>query len=365
LTDNLISSNWAHRGAGADFAAVDSVTLTGNTVISNTAWWKNLQGGGLRFVNSTGTTLNSNIITNNSAAGFGGGLYVDNSDTIMTNNIIADNQAAVAGSGLCNVNSYPQLLHTTIARNSGGDGSGVYITGTASTAFLTNTILVSHTVGITVAAGNTVTLEATLWGTDTWANLTDWGGPGAIFTGTTNLWDNPAFVNPDAGDYHIGANSAAMDAGVDVSVTTDIDGDPRPMGHGYDVGADELRIALAVSKQATPNPVAAGAQLTYTLRVTNTGDITLTATITDLLPHHLTTTQTPVWTATIPAPGGIWTEMLVVNVETNYTGTLTNVVQVATAEGATGAYTELSKVKPGGSPPPKYLIYLPLMVRNY
>ena len=122
------------------------------------------------------------------------------------------------------------LLHTTIARNHGGDGSGIHVAGAGSTVALTNTILVSHTVGITVAAGNTATLEATLWGTGTWANLTDWGGAGTIRTGTINLWGDPAFVDPDAGDYHIRFGSAAIDAGVDAGVTQDIDGERRPMG---------------------------------------------------------------------------------------------------------------------------------------
>ena len=93
---------------------------------------------------------------------------------------------------------------------------------------LTNTILVSHTVGITVAAGNTATLTATLWGTGTWGNDTDWDGAGTIITGTVNLSGTPAFVDPDAGNYHILSNSAAIDAGVDAGITTDIDGNPRP-----------------------------------------------------------------------------------------------------------------------------------------
>jgi hypothetical protein len=49
---------------------------------------------------------------------------------------------------------------------------------------VTNTILVSHTVGIRVTAGNTATLEATLWGSGPWANDTDWGGAGTVITGT-------------------------------------------------------------------------------------------------------------------------------------------------------------------------------------
>ena len=54
-----------------------------------------------------------------------------------------------------------------------------------------------------------------------------------------NLWADPAFVDPDNGDYRIGAGSAAIDAGVDAGVTTDIDGETRPFGAGYDIGADE------------------------------------------------------------------------------------------------------------------------------
>ena len=141
--------------------------------------------------------------------------------------------------------SKPSLRHTTLARNTGGDGSGVFVTdagSTPSTVVLTNTILVSHTVGITATAGSKATLEGTLWGSDSWANGTDLGGDGDIITGTVNIWGDPAFVNPDGGDYHIGPDSAAIDAGMNAGVVTDIDGDLRPIGAGYDIGADEYAV---------------------------------------------------------------------------------------------------------------------------
>jgi len=97
-------------------------------------------------------------------------------------------------------------------------------------------------VGISVTAGSTAMLEGTLWGSGAWANGVDWGGAGSIVTGTVNLWGDPAFVDPDGGDYHLGPASAAIDAGVDAGVTTDIDGDARPIGSGYDIGADEAPI---------------------------------------------------------------------------------------------------------------------------
>jgi hypothetical protein len=246
LTDNVISDNEAYWGSGACFASSDSVTLTINIITGN--HYKlggpdpDYGGAGLRFEGCTNTNLIGNVIKNNRTANFGGGLRLGSSDITMINNIVADNQAEIAGSGLYIRNSSPLLLHTTIARNSGGDGSGVHIAGTGSTVALTNTILVSHTVGITVAEGNTATLEATLWGTDTWANLADWGGSGTLLTGTINLWGDPAFLDPGVGDYHITLASAAIDKGADAGVTTDIDGDPRPVGSGYDLGADEFAL---------------------------------------------------------------------------------------------------------------------------
>jgi hypothetical protein len=105
---------------------------------------------------------------------------------------------------------------------------------------LTNTILVSHGVGISVTAGNTVTLEGTLWGAGDWANGLDWGGDGTITTGTVNLWGDPAFVDPDAADYHIGPSSVAIDVGVNAGVVTDIDGDLRPDRCFPDLGSDEF-----------------------------------------------------------------------------------------------------------------------------
>ena len=105
---------------------------------------------------------------------------------------------------------------------------------------LTNTILVSHSVGITVAAGSTATLEGTLWGSGEWANGTDWSGAGTFINGTVNIWDDPRFLDPAGGDYHISRDSAAIDDGVYSGVTEDIDGEPRPAGMGYDIGADEV-----------------------------------------------------------------------------------------------------------------------------
>ncbi len=58
-----------------------------------------------------------------------------------------------------------------------------------------------------------------------------------------DLWNvNPLFVNADAGDYHLRADSPAIDAGVQVNdVPNDYEGNPRPRGNGFDIGAFEFK----------------------------------------------------------------------------------------------------------------------------
>jgi parallel beta-helix repeat protein len=240
LTANTISSNgskqpYSQLYGGALFLTSHDATLIGNVIRGNIAQ----NGcGGLCFQNSDDIVLERNIVTgNNGGAGEGGGLWVYNSDVVLTNTVIADNRVGPAGlgSGLYIAGSSPRLLHTTFARNRGSDGSGVYVASISSGSrgvALTNTILVSQTVGVTVTAGNTVTLDGVLW----YSNTTNHGGSGTI-TAANEYTGDPAFA---ADGYHLTAASAAIDKGVDAGVDEDIDGDARPQSDGYDLGADEF-----------------------------------------------------------------------------------------------------------------------------
>lgn len=60
-------------------------------------------------------------------------------------------------------------------------------------------------------------------------------GPTAV-PGAVNV--NPQFVAPGSGDYHIATNSPARDM-VDTGPATDFEGDQRPQGPRFDIGADE------------------------------------------------------------------------------------------------------------------------------
>jgi hypothetical protein len=172
--------------------------------------------------------------------GDGGGLYTFSGQLMLVNAIIAENtiQPGGSGSGMY-LNSFADLFHVTLARNTGGDGSGVFVT--YPMVYLTNTIVVSHTVGISVHVDGKVYLEDTLWGSEAWANGVDWSGNGTIITGTRNIWADPLFVNPDGMDYHLSASSPAIDQGIPTSINIDIDNQqrPNPGTNLPDLGADE------------------------------------------------------------------------------------------------------------------------------
>ncbi|MEA3345441.1 MAG: NosD domain-containing protein [Chloroflexota bacterium] len=262
FSGNMILSNTADSLGGGLCLHESEATLNGNTVAANTANY----GGGL-YLQESDASLSGNTLSANTA-NYGGGLCLVGNEPTLTNTVVADNQAHESGSGLIMWDGWPQLLHTTLARNTDGDGSGIYVA--SGSIALTNTILVSHTVGVCVASGTTATLESTLW----WANDDNWDGEGTI-NHSGNHTGDPAFVAPDTDNYHIQWASAAIDAGVDAGVTMDIDGQPRPipLGGGFDLGADEWTRPDFSSSRKTVSPEQAdvGNVLTYTAVLLNSG----------------------------------------------------------------------------------------------
>lgn len=190
------------------------------------------------------------------AGGSGGGLQALQTEILLQNVVVSGNLAGPGGTGggLNFVAAPAQLLHTTLAGNAGGDGSGIHVI--SSTLALTNTILVGHTVGISLTNPATATLVNTLWGSGAWANLQDWAGDGTVQAGGWNAWDDPGFSRPGEGDFGLVSSSPAIDRAVKTAVAIDMENQQRPYPSGGlpDLGADEWQEAIPLSGVVISGP---------------------------------------------------------------------------------------------------------------
>jgi hypothetical protein len=324
---NVGSTSGEGKGGGI-WIEYGIVTVSSNTVRGNTAQTSNWSaGGGVLVVYGDGLTLDGNLLIGN-VAYEGSAVAVGQGSTFtLTNNIIAGNQAGYWGGALrvTGTSVHPStgtLLHNTVANNVGISNEGLYIRNYV-TLDLTNNIIAGHTEGITNTnpANSTVTADYTLFD----SNDTDYGS-GVI--STNEVSGDPAFVAPATDDYHILLGSAAIDQGVDAGVVDDIDGDPRPLVAGYDIGADEWD-----PSKPTPTPTD-----------TPTPTSTPTSTPTDTPTPTSTPTSTPTDTPT-PTPTPMPTS----------TSTHTST--------STPTPTRTPTATPTGVP--AYEVYLPIILRNW
>jgi hypothetical protein len=84
---------------------------------------------------------------------------------------------------------------------------------------------------------------------------------------------DPLPVDPAGDDYDIQAGSPAIDAGMNVGVSTDIRGTPRPQGPAYDIGAYEFTPALVLKGVPADRAIRLTWSVNVTLPVTTTWQI--------------------------------------------------------------------------------------------
>jgi len=274
IGSNTVVSNTANttgygNGGGIYLISSNDVLVSGNTIMSNTAGANpDSRGGGLHLDHSnTGPHYHivGNTIRGNSAAadgrGYGGGVYLLYSDATLDSNLILGNRATYGGGVETENGAFFTMMNNILAQNSfngvrtwaiPGPSRGLLVNNTIvqngssgvllyqnSALTLTNNIIVSHTNGIHAIPGNTNTVVAdyTLF----YGNSRDTYGSDITSTHAITGRD-PLFLDPAGGNYHLRAGSPAVDAGIAVPwLTWDIDSDPRPIGAGYDIGADEAR----------------------------------------------------------------------------------------------------------------------------
>jgi hypothetical protein len=269
IESNWVFSNTAETGGGIFVSDKGwslnkpGASLIANTVFSNTA----IRGGGIALTRSTakvfsnvirgnnasqmgggmaslfgGSMIKQNLISANSA-GEGGGAYFQWGESTLVNNVIIDNHIGGGhGSGLHNQGGNLRLFHNTLARNTGGDNSGIYLVDLEDwglpTIWMTNTIIAHQSIGVYANGISTVTVNGILWHA---VPVTVQLSPSAVGSVVNQHTGEPAFATDG---YHIMLGSAAIDVGVEAGVTIDFDGESRPAQAGHDLGADEFLYQL-------------------------------------------------------------------------------------------------------------------------
>jgi hypothetical protein len=265
VTDNRILSNTAGitttvcPSGGGIYGGPDGALIQGNTISGNRA---NTSGGGIgAAIGQTGGSAlyRGNLVTGNLGAAGAAAVYVFNSGSWWEANVVLDNSTTRAVRFFGASGAGPVLVNDVIGRSvedglsfgaalgspvtvtvlnctvvGAGLSDGVRVDSGPVTLYMTNTIVSGFWTGVE----NTAPLTATVRSSHTllWNNTNDG------LSGDSPVYQNPRF---GADGYHISLGSAAVDAGAAVPLGNDIDGDPRPNGPAWDIGADEAQFHRA------------------------------------------------------------------------------------------------------------------------
>lgn len=259
IAQSVFQDNSAQGSGGGvrlSFNIEALVTITDTDFISNTAV-TDLAGGMYVRLSQNGELLRMDRVRfqNNQAHNRGAAFFLDAAGPVtpqarLTNILFTGNslisanpEDAVVGIDGAFTSLDVEMAHITAADNStvtflhtkSGNDAGDTVTVTVKNAllsFFTNAYSAEESGGGEVVVQHDNTL--TQYVTNMHQNMA--GSP--TFTANNPLTGDPKL----SATYHLLAGSAAIDAGVDAGVIVDIDGQPRPDGAGFDIGADELYI---------------------------------------------------------------------------------------------------------------------------
>lgn len=240
ISNCIIDNNDATYGGGIYMRNGASPRITGNTISNNSA---TSHSGGIACNKSTPTIDGNLILSNHAPRGGGMRNYNDGSNATIINNIIAGNSAADEG-GALHIMASATITNNTIVGNSAPfHGGGINIDIMNGTVHVNNNIIVDSPDGTGVSCTNPVDSfdHNNVW------NNADGDYWGSCTPGPSDISEDPRFVNPGSGDYHLEPDSPCIDAGDSAAPgipDTDYDGDDRIIGAAADIGADEYNPIL-------------------------------------------------------------------------------------------------------------------------
>ncbi|ETR67425.1 MAG: hypothetical protein OMM_05141 [Candidatus Magnetoglobus multicellularis str. Araruama] len=192
-----------------------------------------ISGGGIYIASANAINFNKNVIMSNYANG-GGGIYVKLVNIIhFINNIIVNNNASINGGLVIQLSSEINFINNTVTDNS---RDGIYIKASEHQAkiYIANNIIWGNDDGGDIdLSGGIVELYTNNYK----------GIEGSFKTSIGNIDQDPSFVAPEEGDYHLSLGSPCINSGYNEASNlpaTDKDGNSRIINDFVDMGAYEL-----------------------------------------------------------------------------------------------------------------------------
>jgi len=263
LTNCVFIGNSAWEGGGAIGGTQGALAGADALVLVNCAFTNNVGGvigGGVAGgLGGPVTVYNSTFVGNTALTGSGGGA----ANGVFTNCLFQGNIAA-SGGGISGSTLYNcQLIQNTATNGGGGNGGTLYncaVTGNSATtgggAYGCNEY--NCTLAGNSAGDSGGDYNGTLYNCIVYDNAasTNPNYSGSTLTSCctvplaavgANLTNDPAFVNPAAGNFHLQTNSPGINSGnnADVTGSTDLDGNPRIAGGTVDLGAYEYQTPVS------------------------------------------------------------------------------------------------------------------------
>ena len=276
LSNVAINGNNARRGGGLNIDGFAVVSLTDTTVSGNRAVGTGAPGGGAGIANAGNLTLNRVTISGNridAPSANGGGIRnepatggkVEGDNVTIANNAVANGGN---GGGIYNVKGDINLRSSTIAGNGSFLGNGIYLFGGDVT--LRNTLV--HNEQTNNCAGSKAVQS--LGG-----NLDR--GTSCNFTAVGDRSDSDPRLGPLANNggavqtMALRKGSRALDGGIAPCAAVDARNVTRQSIDGScDIGAlEQNKTETTISISDSPDPVAYGGVLTYTITARNEGPL--------------------------------------------------------------------------------------------
>ena len=272
--DSILNGFTIQNGEAEDGGGIHcfeaSPTIRNCTIRDNRAQdW----GGGILCYSNASPTIRNCLLDDN-VANMGGGICCRNAHSpTITHCVISNNHSTNDGGGIQLWNSWPMIENSLFHGNSADyDGGGIHGWDGGSATVLNCTLFENRAVrkggGIFGGSGGSFAhstysmMNCILWHNDAsegpeialfyhgstldirFSDVR--GGEALVFVdptcvlhwGTGNIDADPRFI--EEGNFHLTSVSPCIDAGMDTGLFTDLDGDPRPHGNGFDIGADEF-----------------------------------------------------------------------------------------------------------------------------